>query len=122
MFFNPWHAPLLALESVQVVESRLSKIVFGGQDAIPETRLMVDEKVAAVFETALILLNGGGPNTVLDHYRKQVAANAQRMSLVSPCLRWSGEFTSTVANANHRTKSAPAGGGARNIRAVSGEI
>jgi hypothetical protein len=41
---------------------------------------MIDEKVAAAFETAGILLKGGSPETVIDHYRKHVAANARRLS------------------------------------------
>jgi hypothetical protein len=42
---------------------------------------MVDEKIQAMFASYDIVLKGGDVNEVVDHYRKQVAANAERLSL-----------------------------------------
>jgi hypothetical protein len=81
MFFNPWHPMLmLAMESNSVIDSRLRKLAYGGPGAFPEALLMISEKVEAAFETATILMTGGNADRVIDHYRKHVAANAERLS------------------------------------------
>jgi hypothetical protein len=40
---------------------------------------MVTEKIAASFETAVTLANSGDILTVIDQYRKHVAANVARL-------------------------------------------
>jgi hypothetical protein len=81
MFVNPWYpALMLAFESNNVIDVRLRKIAKGGAESAAETRLMFSEKVDAAFEASSILLAGGQPSQVVDHYRKQVAANAARLT------------------------------------------
>jgi hypothetical protein len=81
MFCNPWHPILmLAVESNAVIDSRLRKLAYGGPGAFPEAILMISEKVGAAFGAATILMMGGNADSVIDHYRKHVAANAERLS------------------------------------------
>jgi hypothetical protein len=80
MFFCPWYpAMMLALEASNVIDLRLSKLACGGAEGIAEGRLMVEEKLDALFEAGSILARGGSPSHVIDLYRKHVAANALRL-------------------------------------------
>ena len=81
MFFYPWYpALMLAVESNNVIDIRLRKIVGGGVNAAEESILMVTEKIDAAFEVSSMLLSGRKPAEVIDFYRKHVAANAIRLS------------------------------------------
>jgi hypothetical protein len=80
VFFFPWYpALMLAFESSNVIDLRLWKIARGGQRAATESHLMVKEKIDALFEAGSVLVEGGNPATVIDMYRKHVAANAARL-------------------------------------------
>ena len=81
MFFYPWYpALMLAVESNNVIDIRLRKIASGGVNAVDETRLMVREKVKAAIEAGSMMMMGGNTTDVITYYRKQVAANASRLS------------------------------------------
>ncbi len=76
-----WHgAMMLAIESSEVIGSRLQRLAAGGSEAQAEAHLMISEKVDAVFEATATLMTGGTPATVIDRYREHVAANAARLS------------------------------------------
>lgn len=81
MFFYPWYpALMLAVESNNVIDIRLKKIACGEVNAAKETRLMVSEKIGAAIEAGSMLMSGRNPAAVIDLYRRQVAANAARLS------------------------------------------
>lgn len=80
MFFFPWYpAMMLAVEASNVIDLRLWKIARGGQEAATESHLMIKEKIDALFEAGSVLVDGGNPESVIDMYRKHVAANAARL-------------------------------------------
>jgi hypothetical protein len=80
VLFFPWYpAMMLAFEASNVIDMRLWKIARGGHEAATESQLMVREKVDALFEAGSVLVKGGNPATVIDMYRKHVAANAARL-------------------------------------------
>ena len=77
MFFYPWYAAvMLAVEAGTVIDKRLWKIAQGGAEGAAESQLMVEEKVAALFEAGSVLFAGGSSTEVIDMYHKHVAANA----------------------------------------------
>jgi hypothetical protein len=77
----PWYAStMLAYESFEVIRLRLEKFLIGGDDANHEARLMVSEKVDAMFEAGANLMAGATPASVVDRYREHVAANTKRLS------------------------------------------
>jgi hypothetical protein len=77
----PWYAAsMLAMESSEVVRMRLEKFAHCDDDAGQKARLMVSEKIAAVFEAAANWLSGATPAAIIDRYREHVAANAKRLS------------------------------------------
>jgi hypothetical protein len=79
--FGPWFTViLLALESSEVIGLRVTKLAGGGVDAQRETHLMVSEKIGAVVEAGARLLCGATAVNVIDRFREQVAANAERLS------------------------------------------
>jgi hypothetical protein len=83
MFFYPWYpAMMLAFEASKVVDLRLWKLGRGGAEGIAEGRLMVEEKLDALFEAGSVLARGGSSDHVIDLYRKHVAANALRLKHV----------------------------------------
>ena len=76
----PWLAgAMLAFESCEVIRLRLAKLATG-DDADFEARLMVSEKLDAMFEAGASLMTGGTANSVVERYREHVAANAKRLS------------------------------------------
>ena len=76
-----WYpAMMLAIEAGAVMNQRLGRIWMGGTDGAFESGLMVTEKIAAGLEAATILARGGNCSHIIDHYRKEVAANALRLS------------------------------------------
>jgi hypothetical protein len=79
--FAPWlNIVWLALESSEVIGLRVAKLAAGDLDAQHESRLIVSEKVDAVFEVGISLLSGATATNVVNRFRKQVAANAMRLS------------------------------------------
>jgi hypothetical protein len=81
MFFYPWYpAMMLAFEASKVIDLRLWKLARGGAAGVAEGRLMVEEKLDALFEAGSVLARGGDSARVIDLYRKHVAANALRLT------------------------------------------
>lgn len=79
--FNPFFASvLLAIESQRVIELRLVRLAWGGQEGWAEMNSMVFEKIAAAIEANTTLLTGGTHETVVARYRQHVAANIERLS------------------------------------------
>jgi hypothetical protein len=77
----PWLASaMLAFESCEVIHLRLAKLAIGDDDADDEARLMVNEKIDAMFEAGASLMTGASAATVIGRYREHVAANARRLS------------------------------------------
>jgi hypothetical protein len=60
-----------------------AKLAAGGIDAHHETRLIVSEKVGAIFEVGTGLLAGATAGSVINRFREQVASNARRLSVAS---------------------------------------
>jgi hypothetical protein len=78
---GPWFTViLLALESSEVIGLRVAKLAGGGVEAQREAHLMVSEKIDAVVEVGARLLFGATAVNVIDRFREQVAANAERLS------------------------------------------
>ena len=71
---------LLALESSEVIALRTIKLMFGGEGAAREVNLMIGEKFDAAFQTTADLFGGVPGSEIIEGYRQQVAANADRLS------------------------------------------
>ena len=71
---------LLALESSEVIALRTIKLMFGGEDAAREVSLMIGEKFDAALQTTADLFSGVTGSEIIEGYRQQVAANADRLS------------------------------------------
>jgi hypothetical protein len=80
MFVPFYSTVFLAFESGNVIGLRMMKMMFGGSGSQDEARLMVTEKVQAMFEASASLMAGGTASSVVDRYREHVAANAKRLS------------------------------------------
>jgi hypothetical protein len=79
----PWFASaMLAFESCEVIRLRLTKLATGDASADREARLMVSEKVDAMFEATASLMSGASAATVIGRYREHVAANARRLAAI----------------------------------------
>ena len=79
----PWLAStMLAFEACEVIRLRLTKFANADDDAEHEARLMVDEKINAMFEAGASVIAGASAATVIGRYREHVAANAKRLSAV----------------------------------------
>ena len=77
---NPWYsATMLAFEAGDVMRLRMTKIAFGGGDALSEMNLMMTEKIGATVEALSSMMFGGTPMSIIERYREQVAANAWRL-------------------------------------------
>jgi hypothetical protein len=77
----PWYTSLqLAAEANNVIGLRLTRMAFGGQDALEEAQLMVSEKIGAAWEAGTTLMSGGDVFAVIGRYREHVAANADRLA------------------------------------------
>jgi hypothetical protein len=79
MFFPFYSTMMLAVESSNVVGLRMMKLTSGGRDARDEAQLMLNEKIAAMFEANASLMTGGTAGSVIERYRQHVAANARRL-------------------------------------------
>jgi hypothetical protein len=78
----PWLAgAMLAVESCEVICLRLTKLAHADDDADDEARLMVNEKIDAMFEAGASMMAGASAATVIDRYREHVAANTKRLSI-----------------------------------------
>jgi hypothetical protein len=79
----PWLAgAMLAFEACEVIHLRLAKLAIGDADADVEAKLMVSEKVDAMFEAGASLMAGASAATIIGRYREHVAANTRRLSAV----------------------------------------
>lgn len=79
--FNPFFASLLlAIEAQRVIELRLVRLAWGGQEGWSEMNSMVFEKIAAATEATATLLTGGTHEDVVARYREHVAANTERLT------------------------------------------
>ena len=78
----PWLAgAMLAFESCEVIRLRLAKLALGNHEANCEARLMLAEKVDAMFEAGSSLMSGASAAAVIGRYREHVAANTKRLSI-----------------------------------------
>lgn len=78
MLFCSWYpAVMLAFEAGSVIDMWLRKIARGGAQGATEGRLMVMEKVDALFEAGSLLVGGGSAAELVEMYRRHVAANAR---------------------------------------------
>jgi hypothetical protein len=76
----PWFAgAMLAFESCEVIRLRMAKLAVGNDDG--EARLMVAEKVDAMFEAGASLMAGASAAAIVGRYREHVAANVKRLSV-----------------------------------------
>ena len=79
--FGPWiTVVMLALESSEVIGLRVAKLAQGGADVQNEARLLVNEKIIAVFDVSMRLVCGAATSHVIDRFREQVGASALRLS------------------------------------------
>ena len=79
----PWYAStMLAFKSFEVIRLRLEKMLIGGDAADREARLMVSEKIDAMFEAGASLMTGATPASIVCRYREHVAANTKRLSAI----------------------------------------
>ncbi|CAO4183615.1 hypothetical protein [Methylorubrum aminovorans] len=79
--FNPFLASLLlAIEAQRVIELRLVRLAWGGQEGWAEMNSMVFEKIAAATEAAATLLTGGTHEAVVARYREDVAPDTERLT------------------------------------------
>jgi hypothetical protein len=78
----PWLAgAMLAFESFEVIHLRLAKLAVGDNESDHEARLMVNEKIDAMFEAGASMMAGATAATVIGRYREHVAANVKRLSI-----------------------------------------
>lgn len=76
-----WFSALtLMADALEVMDMRLRQIA-AGNGTSDEMFLMVTEKVDAASEAGAIVIRGGECGQILDHYRKIVAANVERLSV-----------------------------------------
>jgi hypothetical protein len=76
----PWFAgAMLAFESCEVIRLRMAKLAVGNCDG--EARLMVAEKVDAMFEAGASMMAGASAAAIVGRYREHVAANVKRLSV-----------------------------------------
>ena len=80
LFFSWYPILMLVVESSSVVDMRLRKMASGGVNPTDETRLMISEKIDAAIEAGSMMFAGSDPRDVIAFYRRQVAANATRLS------------------------------------------
>ena len=81
--YNPFLSSLmLAFEAQKVIELRLVRLAWGGQEARDEAHSMVSEKISAAIEATNTLMLGGSPETVIARYREHVANNTKRLTAI----------------------------------------
>jgi hypothetical protein len=72
---------MLAFESCEVIRLRLTKFAHADDDADDEARLMVNEKIDAMFEAGASMMAGASAASIIDRYREHVAANTKRLAI-----------------------------------------
>jgi hypothetical protein len=81
--YFPWMASaMLAFECCEVIGLRMTKLAAGDPAADDEARLMVSEKVDAMFEATASVMAGASAADVVGRYREHVAANVRRLSAI----------------------------------------
>ena len=81
--YNPFLSSLmLAFEAQKVIELRLVRLAWGGQEARDEAHSMVSEKISAAIEAANTLMLGGSTEIVIARYREHVANNTKRLTAI----------------------------------------
>jgi hypothetical protein len=81
MMINFWfNILMLAAESQRVIWLRMMKVSRGGPAAERETKQMVSEKVVAATVAAGRVMTGSTPTAIVKGYRREVRANARRLS------------------------------------------
>ena len=73
--------PMMTLmaDAARVIEIRLRMMALG-KGTTGEMFLMVTEKIDAMGQAKKIIIRGGDPSLVIEHYQKIVAANVARLS------------------------------------------
>jgi hypothetical protein len=71
---------MLAIEAQRVIELRLVRLAWGGEEGLAEAQSMVIEKIHAASEAMTTLMMGGSPETVIARYREHVAFNTKRLT------------------------------------------
>jgi hypothetical protein len=69
----------LMVEAWRVIEMRLQMIALG-KSTSDEMFLMVTEKLDVMAQAKKIIIRGGDPSLVIDHFRTIVATNVARLS------------------------------------------
>ena len=69
----------LMADALEVIDMRIRQMA-AGNGAPDEMIRMVAEKIDAAAAARTIILRGGDCNQVVDHYRKIVLANVQRLA------------------------------------------
>jgi hypothetical protein len=78
----PWiSGAMLAFESCEVIRLRLAKLAICDGAADGEARLMMAEKVDAMFEAGASMMAGASAASIIGRYREHVAANVKRLSI-----------------------------------------
>jgi hypothetical protein len=78
---NYWfNLSMLAAESQRVIWLRTMKLALGGTAATTEAKRMVTEKMEAANQSAMRLMSGASPNSVVTDYRRKVRSNSRRLS------------------------------------------
>jgi hypothetical protein len=79
--YNPFLSTImLAFEAQKVIELRLVRLAWGGQEGRNKMQSMVTQKINAAMEATGTLMIGGSPETVIARYREHVAANTKRLT------------------------------------------
>ena len=79
--YNPFFSlMMLAFEAQRVVELRMVRLAWGGEEGRAEAQSMVIEKMQAAGEAMTTLMMGGSPETVIARYREHVAFNTKRLT------------------------------------------
>ncbi|HEY1612606.1 MAG TPA: hypothetical protein VGF97_02795 [Rhizomicrobium sp.] len=71
---------MLGLEAQRVIWLRMIKLASGGSAAQIEAERMVSEKIVAAIDANRRLAAGQSPTAIIRKYRRQVRANARRLS------------------------------------------
>ena len=71
---------MLAMEAQTVIGIRLWQFSLGGPAVGVEAQRMVNEKVSALAEAAMVLATGGSAHEIVEGYREHVQTNVQRLT------------------------------------------
>jgi hypothetical protein len=79
-YHTMWNWMMLGLESNRVIGLRMAKLMRGGRAAQREAQRMVSEKMLAAAKAGTSLMAGASADTIVEQYRRKVAANVKRLS------------------------------------------